>query len=286
MREPPAGSDAYTPAEIAARSEEAGVRKAHLDLASKAALSVLGGAFIAIGAAFATVVWTEPGVGYGVARLLGGAAFSLGLILVVVAGAELFTGNVLLVVAWASRRVTFRALLRDWVVVYAGNFVGALATAAGVYLSRQWAFGGGRVGAVALDLAVAKLQHGFVAAVALGAFCNALVCLAVWLCLGARTLSDRVLAIVPPITAFVALGFEHSVANMYFVPLGLLLAGDPEALAAIGRSGADLGGLTWSGFLLRNLLPVTLGNIIGGGLMVGAFYWFIFLRPRGAPPKT
>ena len=286
MAERPDGPDAYSPAEIAARSEEAGVRKAHVDLASKMALSVLGGAFIAVGAAFATVVWTDPGLGYGAARLLGGVAFSLGLILVVVGGAELFTGNVLLVVAWASRRVTTGAVLRDWAVVYAGNFVGALATAAGVYLSRQWAFGDGRVGAVALDLAAAKVGHGFLAAVVLGAFCNALVCLAVWLCLGARTLTDRVLAIVPPIAAFVALGFEHSVANMYFIPLGLLLAGDPEALAAIGRAGADLGTLTWTGFLLRNLLPVTLGNLLGGGLMVGGIYWFIYLRPRAAGPKN
>lgn len=286
MPDRPAGLDAYTPAEIAARIEESGVRKTHLDLASKLALSVLGGAFIALGACFASIVWTDSGLGWGLARVAGGAAFSLGLILVVIAGAELFTGNVLLVVAWASRKLTTRALLRDWLIVYVGNFAGALATAYGIYLSHQWSFAGGRVGAVAIDIAAVKLSHGFVAAFVLGAFCNTLVCLAVWLCLGARSITDRVLAIVPPITAFVAMAFEHSVANMYFIPLGLFLSGDPEVLAATGRAGADLSHLTWANFLRANLLPVTLGNIVGGGLMVGAFYWFIFLRPRGTPEKN
>lgn len=286
MPERPAGLDAYTPAEIAARIEEAGIRKTTIDLASKFALSVLGGAFIAIGACFASIVWTDSNLGWGVARTLGGMAFSLGLILVVMAGAELFTGNVLLVVAWASRKVTTATLLRDWLIVYCGNFAGALATAYLIYLSHQWSFASGKAGAVAIDLALAKMNHGFVAAVVLGAFCNALVCLAIWLCLGARTIADRVLAIVPPITAFVAMAFEHSVANMYFVPLGLFLSGDPEVLAVTGRAGADLSPLTWMNFLRANLLPVTLGNIIGGGLMVGGFYWFIFLRPRGAAPKN
>lgn len=278
--------DARPPAEIASRTAEGGVRKARMAFAPKFALSVLGGAFIAIGACFATVVLTDTGTGYGVARLLAGLVFSLGLILVVLAGAELFTGNVLLIVAWASRRISAGLVLRDWAIVYAGNLVGALATAGGIYLARQWTFGGGRVGAVALDIAVGKLQHGFLAAVVLGAFCNALVCLAVWLCVGARSTADRVLAIVPPITAFVAMGFEHSVANMYFIPVGLLLAADPEALALVGRAGADLSGLTWDGFLWRNLLPVTLGNILGGGLMVGAVYWFIYLRGPAAGRNT
>lgn len=286
MQEHPVGLDAYTPAEIAARIEESGLRKTRIDLASKLALSVLGGAFIAIGACFASIVWTDSGLGWGMARLMGGVAFSLGLILVVMAGAELFTGNVLLVVAWASRKVTTRTLLRDWLIVYLGNFAGALATAYLIYLSHQWSFAGGRAGAVALDVAAAKLNHGFVAAVVLGAFCNALVCLAVWLCLGARTITDRVLAIVPPITGFVAMAFEHSVANMYFIPLGIFLAGDEAALAAAGRSAADFAHLDWLHFLRDNLLPVTLGNIIGGGVMVGAFYWFIFLRPRAAAPKA
>jgi formate transporter len=285
MQERPVGLDAYTPAEIAARIEETGIRKTRIDLASKLALSVLGGAFIAIGACFASIVWTDSGLGWGMARLLGGVVFSVGLILVVAAGAELFTGNVLLVVAWASGKVSSRTVLRDWLLVYLGNFVGALATAYLIYLSRQWGFAGGRAGAVAIDIATAKLSHGFVAAVVLGALCNALVCLAVWLCLGARSISDRVLAIVPPIAAFVAMGFEHSVANMYFVPLGLFLAADPDALAVSGRAAADLSALGWGNFLRTNLLPVTLGNIIGGGVMVGAFYWFIYLRPRGGAPN-
>ncbi|MDP1579698.1 MAG: formate/nitrite family transporter [Candidatus Didemnitutus sp.] len=280
MAEQSLSNEARAPAEIARRIEAAGSRKTQGDLASVFALSILGGAFIALGACFATIVWTHSGLGFGMARLMGGLVFSLGLILVVVAGAELFTGNVLLVVAWASRKVTLSALLRNWSIVFLGNFLGAVATAIGIYLTRQWSFVGGGVGAAAIDLAAAKVSHGFVAAFFLGAFCNALVCLAVWLCLGARSLTDQILAIVPPITAFVAMGFEHSIANMYFIPIGLLLAGDAEALALAGRSAADLGHLTWLSFAWKNLLPVTLGNIVGGGVMVGAFYWFIYLRPR------
>lgn len=282
---PAALLDARPPPEIAARMADTGVGKAQMAFAPKFALSVLGGAFIAIGACFANLVLTDPGVGFGLARLLAGIVFSLGLILVVLAGAELFTGNVLLTIAWASRRISTALLLRDWTIVYFGNLVGALATAGGIYLARQWTFGGGRVGATALDLATAKLEHGFVAAFFLGAFCNALVCLAVWLCVGARSTADRVLAIVPPIAAFVAMGFEHSVANMYFIPLGLLLGADAEALELTGRAAADLSALTWASFLWRNLLPVTLGNILGGGLMVGAVYWFIYLRGPAAGRK-
>ena len=269
----PVGLDALPPPEMARRAERVGVTKAGLDTATTFALSVLAGAFIAMGAVFATTATAGGGeLPYGVTRLLGGLTFSLGLILVVVAGAELFTGNNLIVMAWASRRVSTLRLLRNWAIVYAGNFAGAIGTAAIVYLSEQWAFGGDRVGENALRIANNKVQLGFIEAIALGVLCNALVCLAVWLCYSARTTADKVLAIVPPIAAFVAAGFEHSVANMYFIPYGLFV----ESTEAI----ADVPGLTWGDFLWANLVPVTIGNVIGGALMVGAIYWFVYLRPR------
>ena len=271
----PAGFDALPPPAMARKAEDVGVAKATMATASLFALAVLAGAFIALGALFATTAMAGGGeLPYGVQRLLGGVTFSLGLILVVVAGAELFTGNNLVVMAWASGRVATRRLLAGWAVVYAGNFVGAVGTAALVYVSRQQEFGGGAVGEQALAIGEAKLGLGFVQAVALGALCNALVCLAVWLTYSARTTTDRILAVVPPIAAFVAAGFEHSVANMYFIPFALLVERD----AAFSADG-----LGWGAFLLDNLLPVTIGNVFGGAVMVGAVYWFVYLRPaRGA----
>jgi formate/nitrite transporter len=205
----------------------------------------------------------------------------------VVGGAELFTGNNLVVMAWASRRVSTGALLRNWLIVFAGNFVGAGATAALVYLAGTHRAGNGAFGATALAIAHAKVQLGFTQAVALGVLCNTLVCLAVWLTLSARTTADRVLAIVPPISAFVAAGFEHSVANMYFVPLGLLITRlDPDFAAAAGAPDPLLRTLTWGAFLGRNLLPVTIGNVIGGAGLVGLVYWFVYLRaPAACGPR-
>ena len=250
----PTGFDALPPPAMARRAEDVGVAKATLEPASLFALAVLAGAFIALGALFATTVMAGGGdLPFGVQRLLGGVAFSLGLILVVVAGAELFTGNNLVVMAWASRRVATTRLLGGWAIVYAGNFVGAIATAALVYVGRQYTFGGGGVGEQALAIAEAKVGLGFVQAVALGALCNALVCLAVWLTYSARTTTDRILAVVPPIAAFVAAGFEHSVANMYFIPVALLIERD-AAFAADPSLG-------WGAFVADNLLPVTIGNV-------------------------
>jgi formate/nitrite transporter len=243
-------------------------------------LAVLAGAFIALGAAFATTVGSGGGdVPYGVLRLLVGLAFTLGLILVVVAGAELFTGNNLIVMAWASRRVSSGQLARNWALVYAGNFVGAFATAVLVFLARQYTFGNGEVGVTALTIASTKTSLGFGQAIVLGALCNALVCLAVWLTYGAHTTADKILAVIPPIAAFVALGFEHSVANMYFIPMGLLIETD-DAWVNATAGVPDLSGLTWSSFLVDNLIPVTIGNVIGGAVMVGVVYWFVYLRRR------
>jgi formate/nitrite transporter len=276
----PAGLDALPPPEVARKAEQVGETKAGMDAANVLALGVLAGAFIAMGAIFATTV-TAGGADlpYGVTRLLAGLTFSLGLILVVVAGAELFTGNNLIVMAWASRRVSTARLLRNWALVYIGNFAGAIATVGLLYVGKQYTFGKGAVGEQALAIAAGKTNLGFVQAIALGAFCNALVCLAVWLAYGARTTADKILAIIPPIAAFVAAGFEHSVANMFFIPMGLLVKGD-HAFVASHAAPAGLDHLTWTHFFLSNLVPVTIGNIIGGGLMVGAVYWFVYLRPQ------
>jgi formate/nitrite transporter len=263
---------------MAARAEEVGTAKASLASPKLLVLAVLAGAFIAMGAVFATTTTAgSADLAFGVSRLLAGLTFSLGLILVVVAGAELFTGNNLVVMAWAGRRVSTSRLLWTWLLVYAGNFVGALASAVLVFLSGQHELGDGAVGEQALAIAVAKTDLDFGQAVLLGALCNALVCLAVWLTYSARSTTDKILAIIPPIAAFVAAGFEHSVANMYFIPAGLLIKEDDAWLAGLDLA-PDLSGLTWTGFLVDNLVPVTIGNVVGGTIMVGALYWFVYLR--------
>jgi formate/nitrite transporter len=261
---------------MAERAEEIGVRKAALDLPRLVILAVLAGAFIALGGVFATTALAGAGAApWGPGRVLAGAVFSLGLILVVVGGAELFTGNNLIVMAWAGGRVSTTALLRNWTVVFVGNFVGAVATAALVFLGGVHTLGKGAVGVGLLATATAKLQLGWGQALVLGILCNGLVCLAVWLSYSARTTADRILAIVPPVTAFVAAGFEHSVANMYFIPAAWLV----RRFGGVG--GAEIG---WQTFMFGNLLPVTLGNLIGGSLLVGAVYWFVYLRGRKVQP--
>ena len=287
--------DALLPAEMAKRAEDLGVRKAEMPFLKMVMLSILAGAFIALGAIFATTVSagsiaiTTPGgetaysaaLPYGVTRLLAGVVFSLGLVLVVVGGAELFTGNNLIVMAWASGKVTTRALLRNWVIVYFGNFVGALGTVVLMFFSRQYTFGSNSVGIAALKTGVAKVEYSFIQAVALGILCNGLVCLAVWLTYSARSTLDKIAAILFPITAFVAAGFEHSIANMYFIPYALFIKlFDTDFVHAVGDKVPHLEKLTWQTFLFNNLLPVTLGNIIGGTVLVAAVYWTIFLRPE------
>jgi formate transporter len=272
--------DPYTPAEMARKAEAGGLAKARMGAGNTLALSVLAGAFVGLGAMFSTVAATDTGMGLGPTRLLAGLAFCLGLVLVVVGGAELFTGNNLLVMARARGTITTADVLRNWGLVFAGNFAGASLTALGVYLSGTWAAGGHKVGATALTVAAAKCDLAPGEAFVRGAFCNALVCLAVWLSYSARTTTDKLLSVLFPITAFVAAGFEHSVANMYFIPMGLLLRGRPEVVAATPAGAEGLAALGWEGFLLGNLLPVTLGNVVGGAVMVGLVYWFVYLRPR------
>ena len=269
--------DALLPNEMAERAEAAGVKKAKMPTFEMFFLAILAGAFIALGAIFATTVAAgNTDWPYGVIKLLVGLSFSLGLILVIVGGAELFTGNNLIAMAWASRKVKTVCLLRNWIVVYLGNLVGSVGTAALVFAARQYTFGGGAVGKTALAIANGKVHLGFVQALALGVLCNLLVCLAVWLTFSARSTVDKIAAIIFPITAFVAVGFEHSVANMFFIPRGLLIKQFDPTFAA--KTGLDLADLTWGNFLLHNLLPVTIGNIVGGSLLVAGFYWAIYLR--------
>jgi formate/nitrite transporter len=276
--------DAIMPASMAVRAEQSGIKRATTDPLIVMVLSVLAGAFISFGAIFATTVTAGAGLPYGVGRLLSGLVFSVGLIMVIIAGAELFTGNNLIVMAWANGKVKGRALLMNWVLSFTGNFVGAFMTAALMFYTTQYTFGDGAVGLVALNTANTKASLAFVPALTLGIMCNALVCLAVWMCFSARTNIDRVVTAAPPIAAFAAAGFEHCIANVYFIPMGLFIkAGAPQSFwSAIGKTASDYPGLTWSNFFLGNLVPVTIGNIIGGSIMIGAVYWFVYLRKSDA----
>lgn len=256
--------DAYSSREIAIRVRDVGVVKAKLDVLTMFTLAVLAGAFIALGALFFVVTVTGPTAGYGFTRLMGGLAFSLGLILVVVAGAELFTGNNLVSMAWASHLISTRELIRNWVVVYLGNAVGAVATVALVWMANVHEFASGQIGETALAIAETKAALAIPEAIALGILCNSLVCLAVWLAMAGRTVTDKILGVIFPITAFVAIGFEHSIANMFFLPYGVML--DEFSRTSL---------ITDS---LVNLGAVTFGNIIGGTLLVAGVYWLAHLR--------
>jgi formate transporter len=292
----PISVDALLPPAMAAKAEDLGVKKAGLKLGNMFLLAILAGAFIGIGAIFATTVSAgsmaisdaagdaafKTGLPYGLTRLLTGLSFTVGLILVVVGGAELFTGNNLITMAFMSKKVTLGGLLRNWVVVWIGNLVGSMLTALIVFWGKQYTFGGNSIGLTALTIGNTKCGFTFIQAVALGIMCNALVCMAVWMCYSARSTTDKILAIIPPIACFVAAGFEHSVANMYFVPIALYIKYlDPTVYGDIVtklNAGKDFANLTWGNFFLANLLPVTIGNIIGGAFMVGAIYWFVYLR--------
>jgi len=271
--------DAFTPPEIAEHMENLGVKKAKLDFWSMITLAVLAGSFIGFGAELFTLAVTNSGLGYGLNKLVGGLVFSLGLILVVVAGAELFTGNNMIIMAWVSRKLTLGQVMRNWTTVYLGNLAGSLGLVVLMYLSRQWTFADYQVGAMALNIANAKVNLSFTEGIVRGILCNVLVCLAVWLCASGRSVIDKILSIIFPITAFVASGFEHSIANMYFIPMGLLLRGEPNVLSAAGLTASDLVNLNFHGFI-QNLISVTTGNIFGGGFMVAVVYWFIYRRPE------
>ena len=276
MAEPTISIDDLTPAEVANKAVAVGVKKAGLDFWTMLFLGFFGGAFIAFGAILATTVGTNGSeFPYGVNALLKGLIFTVGLVLVIVAGAELFTGNNLMLMAVLSKKITLGKMLRNWGVVYLGNFIGAVLVAFIMLMARQYTFAGGAVGKTALSIANAKAGLQFFSAIGLGIMCNLLVDLAVWMTFAARTVGGKIAAIILPISAFVAAGFEHSVANMYFVPMGLLIKWfDPTFTSNAG----EYANLTLGNFFVKNLIPVTIGNIIGGAIFIGAAYWFIYLR--------
>jgi formate/nitrite transporter len=255
--------DAYPPREIAQRAEQLGIAKAKLEWMTLLPLAILAGAFISMGALFFLVVVTQSELGFGITRLVGGLAFSMGLILVVIAGAELFTGNNLIAMSWASRQISTTDVLRNWTWVYLGNVIGCLITVGLAIAAGVPQLGEGAVGTTAINVAIAKSQLGFAEVFARGILCNALVCMAVWLALGGRSVTDKILAIIFPVTAFVTLGLEHSIANWFFLPLGMAI--DPSQTILLGS-------------VANNLLASTLGNILGGTCLVAGVYWLAYLR--------
>ncbi len=272
-------SDSLQPREIAEKMEKVGVQKVNLNSFSAFILAITAGAFIALGGIYFTFATSQIIVTRPFTQIIGGMVFSMGLILVVIAGAELFTGNHLAIMSLVSRKITASKLLRNWILVYAGNFLGSVATAAILYMSKAWTNNGYQFGIRAMMIASHKVSLGFVEAFFLGILCNSLVCLALWLAASGKKVSDKVLAIIFPISAFVAIGFEHSVANMYFLTFSLMIKDDPMLLSAMKTAGitVDMSNIDYIG-VLNNLVPVTLGNIVGGCLFVGLVYWLAYLR--------
>lgn len=274
--------DALLPPAMAKKAEDVGYAKATKNQLTAFFLAMTAGAFIGIAFVFYTVVTTGSGVmAYGMAKLVGGICFSMGLMMVVVTGGELFTSSVLTVVAKASRKITWTQLLQHWLIVYTGNFVGALSLVSLMLLTQHYENAAGQVGLNYMHIAQHKLHHGFLQAVALGVMCNVMVCMAVWMTFSARSLTDKLLVMILPVAMFVACGFEHCIANMYEIPMaiGIHHFAGGAFWAGLGLSADAFADLTWGNFLLHNLLPVTVGNILGGGLLVGLAYWIIYLRP-------
>ncbi|WP_371188284.1 formate transporter FocA [Thalassotalea maritima] len=277
--------DAILPADMAKKAEDLGVVKANKDGLSAFVLALTAGVFIGIAFVFYISV-TTGGVAlpYGLNKFIGGIAFSLGIILVVVCGGELFTSSVLTTVARASGRISNKAFIKNWAIVYLGNFTGAMFLVALMFYSQHYFQANGAVGANYLYVAKAKLGHDFLQAVALGILCNLMVCLAIWMSFGARSVTDKVIVLVLPISMFVTAGFEHCIANMFLIPMAIVIKNiAPESFwIENGLQIEQFYQLTWGDFLLNNLLPVTIGNIIGGGILVALTYWAIYLRKPAA----
>ncbi len=265
---------------MAENAEAIGVNKVNAPFTRTFFLAILAGAFIAFGAAFYAVVTTNSNLSEGLTKLIGGICFSMGLILVVVGGAELFTGNNLIVMAWANGKVSLFKMLKNWFWVYIGNFIGSLFISILLFLAQTYYSAGGALGVHFLNIAKKKCELGFVQAIASGVLCNILVCLAVWLCFSSKSISGKILSIIFPISAFVALGFEHSIVNLFFIPEAMLiLEFDGNFVEKIIHQNLpNYASISWYNFIFHNLIPVTIGNIIGGGALVGVVYWFIYLR--------
>lgn len=272
--------NAYSPAEIKEAVEKVGVKKANLPAVVSLLLAVIAGGSIGLGALYYTVVISDAELSFATARVMGGLTFSLGLVIVLIGGAELFTGNNLIVMAWASGYVSTKKMLRNWVIVYFGNLIGAVGLVILVFFSHHLDMNGGRVGLSILNTATAKIQPDFITLFVKGVLCNLLVCLAVWLAYAGRSVTDKIVAAVFPVSAFIAAGFEHCVANMYFLPLAWLMKQTGNV-----PSGFDASAITMTG-IVYNLVPVTLGNIVGGAGLVGAMYWIIYKAAFGKSSHT
>ena len=266
---------AYSPAEIEEAVEKVGVKKANLPFLASFMLAIVAGGGVGFGALYYTIVASDPTLGFAAVRVVGGLVFTLGLVLVLVGGAELFTGNNLIVMAWASGKVSARTMLRNWTIVYLGNFVGALGLIVLVFYSHHLDMNDGRIGMSVLSTAAGKIRPDMLTLFCKGILCNVLVCAAVWLAYAGRSVTDKILAVMLPVSAFIAAGFEHCVANMYFLPLAWLLVQTGHAPANFDASLITLAGI------LHNLVPVTLGNIVGGAGFVGAIYWAIYRATFG-----
>ncbi|CAH0526081.1 formate transporter FocA [Vibrio hippocampi] len=273
--------DSLLPPQMAERAAEIGLGKATKDPVKSFLLAISAGIHIGIAFVFYTIVTTGAAdMSWGMTRFIGGVAFSLGLILVVVTGGELFTSSVLTLVARASGKISWLTLVKNWVVVYLGNLIGALLLVICMLVTKQYMFDHGQVGLNALAISQHKLHHGFWQAVALGIMCNVLVCIAVWMTFSGRTLTDKIIVMILPVAMFVSSGFEHCIANMFQVPMAIAIKtfAPAEFWQMTGANIADYADLNMLDFIINNLVPVTLGNIIGGGLFVGMWYWMIYLR--------
>jgi formate/nitrite transporter len=270
----------FPPKDVAAKMCETGVGKCKLPILKMFILAILAGVYIAFVAQLFLIVGSDSTLGFGFTRFLSASVFTVGLMMVVVGGAELFTGNNLVLIAALDKKVTWGELLKNWVVVYIGNFVGSIILAAFLFWGGTWSLNGNLVGANALKVALSKTSLTFAQAFFRGILCNWLVCMAVWMAMASKDVIGKLFAIYFPIMAFVASGFEHSVANMFFIPYGIFLKGNPKVLEAAGKTLADLANLNWGTLFTVNLIPVTLGNLVGGAIFVGAVYWYVYLLSK------
>ncbi|MCI4463369.1 MAG: formate/nitrite transporter family protein [Caldisericum sp.] len=270
----------FPPKDVAAKMCETGVGKCKLPILKMFILAILAGVYIAFGAQLFLLVGSDSTLGFGFTRFLSASVFTVGLMMVVVGGAELFTGNNLVLIAALDKKVTWGELLKNWVVVYIGNFVGSIILAAFLFFGGTWSLNGNLVGANALKVALSKTSLTFAQAFFRGILCNWLVCMAVWMAMASKDVIGKLFAIYFPIMAFVASGFEHSVANMFFIPYGIFLKSNPKVLEVAGKTLADLANLNWGTLFTVNLIPVTLGNLVGGAIFVGAVYWYVYLLSK------
>ncbi|WP_294937797.1 formate/nitrite transporter family protein [Tardiphaga sp.] len=272
------GSDAYSPAEIQDRVEKLGVKKARSPFLPEFMLSVVAGGSIGLGGMFFLIVLADPTLGFALQRLLGGTVFTLGLALVMIGGAELFTGNCLIVMAWCNGQLRTAEVLHNWTLVWCGNLVGALGLVFLLYMSHFVDLNKGEAGAAVLKLAIGKMAPDMVTIFFKGILCNLLVCLGVWLAYAGRSVTDKMIGMWLPVSCFVAAGFEHCVANMFFLPMAWVLVQTGHV-----PGGVDVSTVTLLN-IAHNILPATLGNIVGGGGFVGFVYWVIYRKSLGGLP--